>query len=125
MKLVGMGYAVVDVSTIIGKFSVYVQKKLSAVRMLSSTSADSGSQPFLTGEGNGAVELVTSISNYLWVKSHLFNTKFWNSSAVEFLRILDALLSMPSAYFAPKVSQAKSNQPIAYLLQHFNQPIKS
>ena len=103
MKLVAMGYAVIDVSTIISKFSFYVQKKLSAWRMLSS-SASSGSQSLLTGEGNGVIDLVTSISNYLWAKNHLFNAKFWNSSAVEFLRTLDLLLSMPPAYFSPQVS---------------------
>ena len=92
MKLVAMGYAVIDVPTIITKFSVYVDKKAAGSR-----------RRVLAGEGNGVVELAESISNYLRAKHLRFDAAFWNSSAVEYLRAVDLLLSMPPDYFSPQV----------------------
>ena len=94
--MVGLGYAVSDMPTILTKLSVYVEKKVNEL------AAPIGG-PFLPGEGNAVIDVIQSVDTFLWKKWHLFDAVFWNSSAVSYLRALDSLLSMPSTYFYPNV----------------------
>ena len=109
LKLVALGYAVNDVNSITSKFNRLIQRKLNNIDASgwANWTFKSPNHPFspsyLLGEGNALLELSRNIEIFLWRKTDLLPLRFWNSTAIDYLYALDALLSMPSGFYNPDV----------------------
>lgn len=100
LKLVSLGYRVMEIDVIVTNFTNYIWDKLN--RTLSSSN-DEETAVFLPGEGNTILDLARSLESFLWKGSHLMGPLFWNTAAVDYFYALDALLSMPISFFYPEV----------------------
>lgn len=111
MKLVALGYVVVDVPSVYNQFGDFIHAKLKLIDETNrlnpkrATRAEQIPFPYLPGEGNALLEMAKILEAFVWSnKTHVLPPSFWNSTAVDYLYALDALLSMPTDYFRPDVS---------------------
>lgn len=105
LKLVALGYSVDDVGSITAKFNRAIIRKLNAIEATgwANWTSKLPSPAYLPGEGNTVLELARNIEVFFWKKTDLLPKRFWNSTAIDFLYSLDALLSMPTDFYSPNV----------------------
>jgi hypothetical protein len=107
--LITLGYAVTDIASIINKFADFIQRKLKDFADLKSAGSEQTTQfPYLPGEGNALLEIAMSLEAFLWKRTEVLPQSFWNSTAIQYLYALDALLSMPKDFFRLDVSRKPS-----------------
>lgn len=106
LKLIMLGYVVTDVESVVEKFYEFVQRKLNDIQFNHSKPApvEQTPVPYLPGEGNALLEMAKSLEAFMSKRTHMLPSTFWNSTAINYLYALDALLSMPRDFFRPDVN---------------------
>ncbi|EFX79778.1 hypothetical protein DAPPUDRAFT_104018 [Daphnia pulex] len=103
LKLITLGYAVTDIASIINKFADFIQRKLKDFADHESLKSAGSEQTtrflYLPGEGNALLEIAMNLEAFLWRRTEVLPQSFWDSTAIQYLYALDALLSMPKDFF--------------------------